>query len=265
MVRVPKGAQIFFEESGYQVCFAQDYPILEQFKKRLYSSPGMLRRLDELLYSVPGYWESLLWLLVDDASLYNKDAVNEHMLRRGQAKEALTEIEAASEKLFRAISKAKKIGDKHSIHVAHFSLFDLIETAAQLQAENDPHGFDTKYRFETRVKPELEKIKYRFDGKYRPDSEYLALAFSRLASEHELDWDINFDPIKKSSHKRHPKAPFLRGFWDHLKDRAVRCGSLPDSILKLTDSEIADLGNMVLNLPAGELITEDDVKKSISR
>ena len=260
---LPQGVQEYFKEAYELSTGCDEY--IENVKKRLPSSLSLSKRLDELLLNSPQYWVTFLRLVVEDASLYSQKSVHEHMERRKHMARLVKEIVTHADRLSEAIAKANEVGNLNLIGTPDYHHpFDLIEVAAELQNSNDhKYSHDTRCHYNHSIKNKLDAIRGLFDLKYFPESHYMALAFSKVAQKYEPNWDSNFTPIQQDSNKRFPQVVFVRGFWGHLKDRAVRVGSLPASILEIQGDDIAEIGNIVFDLDC--VFNGENIRKYITR
>lgn len=154
------------------------------------------------------------------------------------------EIPELSRKLAEAIQRQKELAEPEDFGLGeYFSFVDLISTA------NKNNGHYNGY-----LKPELESLEGQFDGKYWPD----LARFIDVVGQIEANRP---EPLSASLPEAviQGRASRFKNYVLSLDDDIKNCFQIPDSF-QLSNASMATIANVVLDLPADELITPDTVR-----
>lgn len=154
------------------------------------------------------------------------------------------DIPTLSRKLAEAISRQKELAEPEDFDLGeYFSFVDIIHTA------NEANGHYNSY-----LRPQLEELEGQFDGKYWPDLARFIVSVGQTEADRPKPISASLpETVIKS------RANRFKNYVLSLDDDIENCRQIPTRF-QLSNTSMATIANVVLDLSVGELITPDTVR-----
>ena len=165
------------------------------------------------------------------------------------------DIAKKAQELARLLDRRSQLGNKHSLRPSEdYHPLDWIGRAAASTSDRE-----TGYRFESYVKPELERARCEFDLKYWPTLADVLMAAVHFAAEAQID---PTDPLTEAalSSRKDTAHVFVRAFLAGLRES----DRLPADF-KLSHSALATIANCALGLSDEDALDAHAVKIMLHR
>lgn len=208
---------------------------------------------EEILQKLPEHgieWKTLLGCCVlSTAAYWSPEKGREDRGSREQLKEANARIAELASELSDLLEERERLENGSPFTGStHYHICEVIEEA------NADNG-----RFRSYLKEPLSNLHHQFDLKYWPSLASVVAVIGRNAEAAEITaTDPRTAVLCDSS--RPSKADLIRAIQAGIKENQhAGMGGLPRSF-KLTDSALATLGNVLLDLSPDELMTAEYVK-----
>lgn len=208
---------------------------------------------EEILEKLPAdgiAWKTLLGCCVlSTAAYWSPDNGREDRASRDQLKDANARIAALASELSEALEERDRLENASPFTGStHYHICEVIEEA------NASNGY-----FQSHLREPLSNIHHQFDLKYWPSLAGVVAEIGRNAEAADVKaTDPRTAVLCKSS--RPSKADLIRAIQAGIEDnKHGGMGGLPRSF-ELSDSAMATLGNVLLDLPIDDLMTAEYVK-----
>ena len=234
-------------------------------------------------------WCALLYSLIQCERLYNNDSANSFLDDKNDMLTASKMMQDGLKLLLDGAKAARIAGRKHAIKPPNIDIFNAIDTAVNTRLEIERDLVDSSKNYTLDLNPDnhqniyvseiLESAVF-YDLMVKPGLLKSALAFNNHTPcydediisalyddicRYSIEWDSSLDIIKRKS-KASPKAVFIAGFWNALKEipaRPINPGSKKPCLILISDSHIQALGNIILSLADKDKISYQNIKNSI--
>ena len=170
---------------------------------------------EELLVKLPQaeQWRQVIGVLLSSAAFWNPDKAREDRAAVETLRDINADIAKKAQELARLLDRRSQLGNKHSLRPSEdYHPLDWIGRAAASTSDRE-----TGYRFESYVKPELERARCEFDLKYWPTLADVLMAAAHFAAEAQI---APTDPLTEAalSSRKDSAHVFVRAFLAGLRD-----------------------------------------------
>ena len=288
-ISAPPGVLKFFNETGLDMCGMISFDVLTRLKNGLYDNQALMWDLQNNLNLDIDTWRDLLYSLIHCERLYSSDSANSFLDDKNDMLAASNMMKDGLKLLLDGAKAARIASHKHAIRPPGINLLNAIETGVNNRLEIERNLVDTSKNYTLDLNPDNHQNIYvseilesavSYDLMVKPGFLKNALAFNNHTPcydediisalyddicRYSIEWDSSLDIINRKS-KAPPKAVFIAGFWNALKEipaRPINPGSKKPCLILISDSHIQALGNIILSLADKDKISYQNIKNSI--
>jgi hypothetical protein len=194
-------------------------------------------------------WKVFLGCLLSTGAFWSPEKIAESRTDRTTLIELNRDIAKQAQMLAEMLAKRDHLHNRSAFSSG--TLYDIVTTIDQASASNG--------RYTSYLKKPLSQLNAQFDTKYWPS---LAECVQALSDDAESSKVHASDPLTEAATKssRPSKADFIRALRESIdENRGDWRGSIPKSF-RLSDDAMAALANVLLDLPAEEVVDATYVK-----
>lgn len=194
-------------------------------------------------------WKHVIGCALYIGSYWTPQKIARYRTEREQLVDINREIAKVAGTLAALLEKRDHLHNHSSFSSGtHYAIREVIDAAS----EHNGH-------YQSFLKGPLHQLAGRFDLKYWPALSEIVRVIATDAAQAQVSADSGVAEVATESSRR-SKADMLRAFFQNVEEqRGTYDGAIPPDF-ELTNIALADLFNVLLDLPADQLITEAYVK-----